>query len=229
MGWFSSACSAVSGFIGGCCSAISSACSAIGGAIAGVVGTLAASIAPFLAVALPIVSAIANLLGIGQKDIEPEQYGEAMTLADKKPEDFDSINEYIDYLSAEIKDGNIDFSQPKTEEQKAAYKAMGCSLMVKGIDEKYNLETDAEFWGSMGEKFNEGKINENEVKGILETCSKDKIDTTNVAKYIEHEKLDSNVNKSEISGAIMTSLKEANPTMSDEDTLNRFNTLLKKD
>lgn len=225
MGFWSS----VGSFISGCCSAISSACSAIGGAIAGVVGTLAASIAPFLAVALPIVSAIANLLGIGQKDIEPEQYGEAMSLADKKPEDFDSINEYIDYLSAEIKDGNIDFSQPKTEEQKAAYKAMGCSLMVKGIDEKYNLETDAEFWGSMGEKFNEGKINENEVKGILESCSKSGVSPANVASYVKLEKLDDDVNKSEISNSIITGIKEANPTMSDEDTLNRFNTLLKKD
>lgn len=217
------------GFLSSCCSLASSCFSAMGSALSGVFTALTTGLMPFLAVALPIVSAIANLLGIGQEDIEPEQYGEAMSLADKKPEDFDSINEYIDYLSAEIKEGNIDFSQSKTDIEKATYKAMGCSLMVKGIDEKYNLETDAEFWGSMGEKFNEGKIDENEVKGILESCSKSGVSPANVASYVKLEKLDDDVNKSEISNSIITGIKEANPTMSDEDTLNRFNTLLKKD
>ena len=89
--------------IGSICSAIGSVCSAIGGAIASKIGALATTIAPFLGPVAQAVVAIAQIIGIFIKDDNVEDLGEAMRKADKKPEDFDSINDYITYLRAEIK------------------------------------------------------------------------------------------------------------------------------
>ena len=101
--------------IGSICSAIGSVCSAIGGAIASKIGALATTIAPFLGPVAQAVVAIAQIIGIFIKDDNVEDLGEAMRKADKKPEDFDSINDYITYLRAEIKSGNITLDTNKTE------------------------------------------------------------------------------------------------------------------
>ena len=88
--------------IGSICSAIGSVCSAIGGAIASKIGELVTTIVSFLGPVAQAVVAIAQIIGIFIKDDNVEDLGEAMRKADKKPEDFDSINDYITYLRAEI-------------------------------------------------------------------------------------------------------------------------------
>ncbi|WP_086243206.1 hypothetical protein [Campylobacter devanensis] len=141
---------AIGSVIGAVCSAVGSVCSAVGGAIAAGISTLATAIAPYLATVATIVSAIANVLGIFKENDRPEHLAQAMEQMDKKPEDFDSINEYIDYLREGIRSGEVKLNDNLSDIQKAAYTATGAALGIKAIDEKYQLQTSDEFWGAMG-------------------------------------------------------------------------------
>lgn len=222
MGLLDAVCSAI-GAVG---SAIGSVCSAVGGAIATCIGPLAIGISRFLDPVVTIVSAIANILGIFKENDRPEHLGQAMKQMDKKPEDFDSINEYIDYLREGIRSGEVKLNDNLSDIDKATYTAIGATLGIKAIDEKYQLQTSAEFWGTMGSKFQEGKITPDEVNKILETSSKNNISTENVTNYINGDKMTDGQKASSVSDAIEGGLKAANPNMSDEEITSRFNKLI---
>lgn len=231
MGWFSSVCSAVGSFCSSVCSCVSSVCSAIGGAVASVCGAMAETILKLnpstIDVVLKVIEAIITVcLGLGE-DEKIEDYGAAMRQVDKKPEDFDSIKEYIEYLREEIKSGRVDLSSSENDIERYADKVLGASLMIKAIDEKYGLKTSAEFWGTMGEKFEKGKIDGNELDVILKKSGEEQIDVNNVARYLKHEELKGGDQKSEISTIIIDSLKESNPKMSENEINTRFNEALK--
>lgn len=215
--------------IGSICSGVVSVCSSIGGAIATRIGALASAIAPYLGPIAQIVTTIAQVLGILTKDDNPEHLGEAMRKSDKKPEDFDSINDYIANLREEIKSGKIELDENKTDLQKNIDIALGAGLSIKAIDEKYNLQTSAEFWKFSAKKFEEGKLNENEIHSMLKTASDKKINPTDMANYVEDKELSSGVQKSEISSALKESLQEANMALSKEEITEKFNTLIKKE
>lgn len=228
MGFWSGICSAVSSV----CSFVSSACSAIGGAVARACGAVAESILKMspntIGEIIKVIVAIAGAcLGMGE-DEKIEDYGAAMRQAEKKPEDFNTIQEYIAYLREEIKSGRIDLSSPKSEIEQFADKALGASLMIKGIDEKYKLKTSVDFWGTMGKKFEEGKINEKELDSVLKNCGDKQVDADNVSRYLNNEDLKGGQTKSEVSSIIVDSLKEANPKMSDSEVTTRFNNAIKQ-
>ena len=217
-------------FFSGVCSAIGSVCSVIGGAIAATLSTVAVALAPIIAVALPIIKAVATLCNILKPNEKPEDLGRAMEQAAKKPEDFASKNAYIDYLRGEIQAGRIDLSRPITDIEKAADTSVGCGLTMRAIDEKYGIKTSAEFWGTMGTAFKDGKITDKEVVSILETTGEKNMDINNVGVYIERKPELANSEKaSDISSNIETALKKSNPEMSDADISARFNELLKRD
>ena len=222
MGLFS-AIGAVFSAVGG---AISTVCSAVGGAIAAGIGVLATAIAPFLGPVATIVSAIANVIGIFKENERPEHLGQAMEQMDKKPEDFDSINEYIDYLREGIRSGEVKLNNNLSDTEKLAYTATGTALGIKAIDEKYQLQTSAEFWGAMGSKLEKGKITPDEVNKILETSSTNNISAENVTNYINGDKMTNGQKASGVSDAIEGGLKAANPNMSDEEITSRFNKLI---
>lgn len=74
----------------------------------------------------------------------PEQLGEKAFKAEKKPEDFDSINEYIKYLENEIKldpvgTGNL------TPEEKKARELAGTEIYRQGISEIVGFNVSDEF------------------------------------------------------------------------------------
>lgn len=217
---------AIGSVIGAVCSAVESVCSAVGGAIAAGISTLATAIAPYLATVATIVSAIANILGIFKENERPEDLGQAMEQMDKKPEDFDSINEYIDYLREGIRSGEVKLNDNLSDIQKAAYTATGAALGIKAIDEKYQLQTSDEFWGQMGKKFEEGKITPIEITKILETSSKNSVSAENVTNYINGDKMTNGQKASGVSDAIEGGLKAANPNMSNEEITSRFNKLI---
>ncbi|WP_291946875.1 hypothetical protein [Campylobacter sp.] len=216
--------------IGSVVSGISSAVSAIGGAIAGGIGKLAGAIAPFLGTISSVLNTIGQAIGLFiNKDDNVENLGAAMRQSGKKPEDFDSINTYIDYLKNEIKTGNINLNEEKTEIQKAVDTAMGSSLTIKALDEKYSLKTSAEFWKFTAKKVDEGKLDATDVDSLLKTASEKKIDINDVANYVDDKKLESGASKSEISATIKEGFKEANPNLSDDAITEKFNKFVKKD
>ncbi|TQR33139.1 hypothetical protein DMB92_04060 [Campylobacter sp. MIT 99-7217] len=224
MGFWSS----VGGFLGSVCSGIGEVCSKIGGALATGIGALAGALAPILSTVAPIISAIASLIGVFKNEHTPEDYGEAMQKAEKKPDDFDSINEYIAYLDEEISSGRIqlDEKEKKTDIQKNIDTAIGSALGMKGISEKYNLEDSVSFWATMGQKFKDEKIDEKELVSTLETMSEKDISADDVSAYLEDKTLETN-SKSEVSEALKQGLEKANPELSKDELTTKFNELLK--
>lgn len=151
MGLFSaigSVCSAV-------CSAVSSVCSSIGGAIMGGIGSLAPVISPWLSIAVAVISVLAEIFTEKPKEEKPEELGMKAEQADKKPEDFDSINEYIEYLRQEIK---VDAAKLEnlSEEERMKYQAVGLGLYVKNIEEKQGMKLDPAFLKVVPEMINLG-------------------------------------------------------------------------
>ena len=151
MGLFSaigSVCSAV-------CSAVSSVCSSIGGAIMGGIGSLAPVISPWLSVAVAVISVLAEIFTEKPKEEKPEELGMKAEQADKKPEDFDSINDYIEYLRQEIKVDDAKLEN-LSEEERMKYQAVGLGLYVKNIEEKQGMKLDPAFLKVVPEMINLG-------------------------------------------------------------------------
>lgn len=151
MGLFSaigSVCSAV-------CSAVSSVCSSIGGAIMGGIGSLAPVISPWLSIAVAVISVLAEIFTEKPKEEKPEELGMKAEQADQKPEDFDSINDYIEYLRQEIK---VDAAKLEnlSKEERMKYQAVGLGLYVKNIEEKQGMKLDPAFLKVVPEMINLG-------------------------------------------------------------------------
>lgn len=152
MGWFSSAIGSVCSAV---CSAVSSVCSRIGGAIMGGIGSLAPVISPWLSVAVAVISVLAEIFTEKPKEEKPEELGMKAEQADKKPENFDSINDYIEYLRQEIK---VDAAKLEnlSEEERMKYQAVGLGLYVKNIEEKQGMKLDPAFLKVVPEMINLG-------------------------------------------------------------------------
>ena len=152
MGWFSSAIGSVCSAV---CSAVSSVCSSIGGAIMGGIGSLAPVISPWLSVAVAVISVLAEIFTEKPKEEKPEELGMKAEQADKKPEHFDSINDYIEYLRQEIK---VDAAKLEnlSEEERMKYQAVGLGLYVKNIEEKQGMKLDPAFLKVVPEMINLG-------------------------------------------------------------------------
>lgn len=152
MGWFSSAIGSVCSAV---CSAVSSVCSSIGGAIMGGIGSLAPVISPWLSVAVAVISVLAEIFTEKPKEEKPEELGMKAEQADKKPEDFDSINDYIEYLRQEIK---VDAAKLEnlSEEERMKYQVLGLGLYVKNIEEQQGMKLDPAFLKVVPEMINLG-------------------------------------------------------------------------
>lgn len=146
--------SCIGGFIGGGLSAITGAiggfASSIGSALASGASALASGISSIGAKLLGGIGSIGNIVsGIGkvlglfapEDDEEPEDLGYRACQSEKKPEDFDSTEKYINHLKTEVE---YDREKAKVEMEKDpvkkyAYAAVGTTITGNGISEKVGL------------------------------------------------------------------------------------------
>lgn len=220
------------------CSGIISVCSAIGDALFSNIGGIATLAVSFImpGVGLPeillgieiiaaIVSAVAEALGLKDKDETSEEMGIKAEAADKKPEDFDSIEKYIEYLRNEVQIDK-DKLNNLSNEDKVKYAAIGTAINIKGIEEKYKISASREFWGTMVDLKKSGKLSEEETKQYIESCKQNGItDMEDMSDYIKGEAPKSGTESSVVSGAIMDALKKANPELSGTELVEKFNNL----
>ncbi len=217
----------IGGFVSSVVSAVGSLCSSVGGALFSSVSSAVATIVGPI-VGLPevllvintvcaIVNAVAEALGIKKEEETPEEIGMKAEKADKKPEDFDSVNEYIDYLRNEVE---IDKEKLNnlSDEEKAKYSATGMGVYIEGIKEKYNIEIPDSFWRTAADRNMTG----DEVKGCLDTFEGKNISVENMEKYLENKPVEGKTDYAEVSDCIMSGLKEANPEMSEEQIAERL-------
>lgn len=235
MGWFGSAVSAIGGALSSVgsaiCSGISSLCSGIGGSFFSGIGTLATSLIlpglglPELLLGIQIisaiVSAIAEILGIKQEEETPEELGMKAEQAEKKPEDFDSTEAYIEYLRNEV---SVDKEKLEnlSEEEKVKYGAIGGAIYIKGIEEKYGIEAPAEFWTTVANFDMKGE----EVKQYIDSCKANGItNMKDVSDYIKGVAPESGTKPEVVSNSIMDALKKNNPEATEEELIDKFNEL----
>lgn len=144
MSFFSSVCSAVGSALSSVCSAVGSLCSGIGGAVMRGVSALAPTLAPHILVFVAVISILAELFTDKPKEEKPEEIAMKAEQADKKPEDFDSISDYLEYLRNEVK---LDPAKLEklTPEERQKYQLVGLGLYIKDIEEKSGLKLDPDF------------------------------------------------------------------------------------
>jgi len=205
------------GLFSGFCSFVSGAVSAIGNAIGSLGSTLVSSAStflkvasPYLSVVLDVISVVSQLLGILNPEDDIEEMGAKAMEADKKPEDFDSNAEYIDYLRNDIELDKEKFENA-TDAEKVARQAVGASIVIKGIEEKKGFDIPMTTWVAMAKLGLDDKANE--IDKILDTFKEGKLE--DFVKYTEG-KLDA---KREIAvgDSLVNMYKELEPNMSEED------------
>lgn len=140
MGLFSSFCSVVSS----ACSVISSVASSIGSSIVSAATSIASLGISLAAKVSDAIKSVGISLGIIRPEDTMEELGERAMLSDKKPEDFDSINDYIDHLR-----NNVVFDKEKfdnlDEKDLLARSSIGASITLKGINEKLDATVTQSF------------------------------------------------------------------------------------
>lgn len=235
---FLGAVGAVVGAIGSAVGAMLSGASAICGALGGVVGALGSTFCTSLAagitalgvgdviavimVVAKVVSWIAEKLGLTTEDEQPEDLGMKAEQADKKPEDFDSIEEYIKYLREEV-EIDKDKMEKLSPEEKAKYAAVGSAILVQGIEEKYKMQLPAEFWCTVVDR----KMDGEQIKCLIETFKENGMtDMKDLDDYLNNRKIESGTPRSEISDTIIEAIKKQNPGISQEDINAAFDKMM---
>lgn len=168
MGFFSALGSLVSGAI----SAVSNIASSVGSALAGAAKTALSVAGSFFTPMINIITSIGKMIGVLDKNDTPEDLGRRADLSDKKPEDFDSIKEYIQHLKNDI---TIDREkiEKESKDKKMAYQAIGATITMKGINEQKGYDIPAEAWASFAKLGLENK--EKEVNALLDSFKGEKI------------------------------------------------------
>jgi membrane protein implicated in regulation of membrane protease activity len=232
--------SAIGGAISSVCShiggAISSLCSHIGGSLftgASGIGALATSLIPTLApgisevlfgltVISAIVSTIAEALGLKDKEETPEELGMKAEKSDKKMEDFDTTEEYIEHLRNDIE---IDKKEIEnlSDEKRATYMAIGSAITIKGIEEKYGVDLPGEFFQTVADRNLKGKEVHEYIKGFKENGITNMKDVSN---YLNGKDLESNVEPSAISDSIIDTMKKLEPGISEDEIAEKFNSMI---
>ncbi|MFP3423430.1 hypothetical protein [Pseudoalteromonas sp. SIMBA_162] len=144
MGLWSSVCSVVSS----ACSFISSVASSIGNSVVKSATSIASLGVSLAAKVTDAIRSVGVSLGIIRPEDNLEELGEKAILSDKKPEDFDSINEYINHLN-----NNVAFDKDKfdrlDEKELLARSSIGASITLKGINEKLDSVVTPEFMATV--------------------------------------------------------------------------------
>lgn len=200
---------------------IKSICEAIGSEGMLLIGSIALSLLipgfglPEIFTLIQIVAEVAKMLNVGGED-SPEELGMKAEIADKKPDDFDSTEEYIKYLNEEV-ELEKDAVDKLTMEEKAKYGLIGSSLDIMAIKEKYNIELSPDFLRDVTIM----KLTPEEVG----TCVKDFADKgiekmQDMTDYMRGNSIESD--KSTISSTMLDSMKSLYPELSDEQLENRL-------
>ena len=139
--------------------------------------------------------------------------------AEKKPEDFDSTQKYIEYLRNEVE---LDKKQIEklSQEEKAGYAAVGTSLYIKGIEEQYGIKAPGEFWRTAADL----ELGSEDVKKYMETFKEHGIkDMADMNDYLKGFAPASGVQPRQVSDCIIEGLKKIYPEMGEEGLYEKLN------
>ncbi|NBI54843.1 hypothetical protein EIZ48_20200 [Photobacterium alginatilyticum] len=126
------------------------------------------------------------MVGISLGIIKPgenlEELGEKAMLSDKKPEDFDSINEYINHLRNEVVLDKEKFNS-LDEKELLARSAIGASITLKGINEKLDTIVTPEFMAEVAKQ----QLTAQEIIGTVKAYKEKELNTGDYELYLNDE------------------------------------------
>ena len=140
--------------------------------------------------------------------------------ADKKPEDFDSIEEYITYLNNEI---TLDDNKVEnlSDEEKAKYTTMGIGINVLAIQEKYgDVTVSPEFLMEVSRLKMTGEQVKNYIDSFKESGIQNMQDMTD---YLKGK--DTVAEKSSVSDSIINGLEKNYPGLEKEELEEKLESL----
>ncbi|MDQ7074294.1 MAG: hypothetical protein Q9O24_03895 [Gammaproteobacteria bacterium] len=205
MGFWSS----VGDFCSSAIEVVSSVASSIGSSLAKATTTLLEIAGPYIGPISNIIRIIGVFLDVLTPNDKPEELGAKAMQAEKKPEDFDSNNDYIDYLRNDI-DLDTEKFNNATDGEKTAFTAVGSSITLKGIEEVKGFDIPLTTWLSLAHLKLDKESDVVEVNAILDTFKEDKL--TDFSGYIEG-KLDTS-KELEVGDALVNMYQELEPTLS---------------
>jgi len=182
MGWFGSVCSSIGSFVSGAVSVVSSAVGSIGGVLATAASTLLKVASPYLATISTIVQIIGAVLNILKPEESVDEIGDKAMSADKQVEDFNTTEEYIEYLRDEVSFNKDEFDK-LSKEDKIARTAVGTSIVMKAIDKKKGVTISTDTWITLAKLQESGNLKDvKEFDKILDTFKDNQID---LKKYVD--------------------------------------------
>ena len=189
-------------------SVITDAISSLGGALAGSANNLLKMAGPLLGPIGKAIEMVAILLDVLKPDEKIEELGEKALIADKKPENFDSNADYINYLRNEVQLDKEKFEKASTME-KMARTAVGASIVNKGIEEKKGGVIPTMFWVKVAEQALKAK----EINALIDNFKTDSLD-----KFVAYSegKL-SYKDEVKTGGKLVDMYKELEPNLSNEE------------
>lgn len=200
------------------CSGLSKAASTIGGFVSGSLESLSKIIAKIpeidiiektIEVIGNIVKGISETLGLIDKEDTPEELGAKAFQAEEKPEDFDSVEKYIEYLKNEVELDKEKFDN-MSKEEKLTCSAVGSTVLAKGISEKKGIEVSTEFLVDVAKLDLKAK----EVESYIDNFKANNLEL-NLGDYLK-----GNLSASEnikIRPVVIDTIKELNPNLSDKE------------
>jgi len=178
MGFWSGVCS----FVSGACSAISSAVSSIGSAVASTATAIVSLGVELAGKVGDAIKTVAISLGILKPDENLEELGEKAMMSDKKPEDFDSINDYIDHLRDNVILDKEKFDKLDDKEL-LARSAIGASITLKGINEKLDSAVTPEFMAEVAKQ----ELSADQIIGTIKAYKENNLKTDDYELYLNDE------------------------------------------
>ncbi|MEQ6344608.1 hypothetical protein OAY_09360 [Vibrio cyclitrophicus ZF205] len=178
MGFWSS----VSSLVSSACSVIGSVASKIGSEIAGA----ATSIANLgVSLAEKVGEAIKNVgisLGVIRPEDNLEELGEKAMLSEKTPDDFNSINEYIEHLKDDVVIDKEKFDS-LSDVEKLARSSIGASITLKGINAKLDTVVSPSFMATVAAQDLDAK----EIIGTIKAYKEKSLSTDHYSLYLKDE------------------------------------------
>ncbi|WP_414698497.1 hypothetical protein [Peptacetobacter sp. AB845] len=218
MSFLGAVCSVVMSGASAVCSCIASVGAKLGGIVGGAISKLGEIISkiPDLGIGevinivdtvSKIVEVVSKLLGISTND-NTEELGAKALECDKKPDDFDTVGEYIKYVENEIELDKEKFNS-MSKEEKAVCSAVGAGILLSGISENKKVDVEMDF---IVEAAKQG-FSAKEINDLIDKFKEHGV-ALNLSKYLKGE-LTSSENK-EFTPVLKEYLKEVNPDL-DED------------
>ena len=198
------------------CKAISIAATFIGDKVVPIAIKLVEKALPILDTVGKIASTLAQFLKATVNEENPMELGCTSLESDKKPDDFISYKDYIEYIKNEVK---IDEDRLKnaTDIDKIKYTAIGSGLLIKSIEEKKGMDIGVDVFvalAKIGMETLDKMGGARGVDAILDTFKDGKLGE--FAKYVSGD-LNSVKDKIIVSDRLTETFKSLNPDMDIKD------------